>query len=167
MYSNKVNVNNISLHNRTNFCWKESKCIGLYIVVQSYCLRVYERGGFGKCLVLLLNSGAWLGFWIQGGLAEISVFREKQCYFYKLKNRGGDYGGFHLYLFELAYQFYSRTASLFQQSVANDKFRNHFTISSKYFDVASYWKQEAYPGPISFEVVKWQLNWFIWVVSSS
>ena len=56
MYSNKVN------NNPRNFCWKESKCIGLYIVVQSYCLRVYERGGFGKCLVLLLNSGASLGF---------------------------------------------------------------------------------------------------------
>ena len=31
-------------------------------------------------------------------------------------------GGFHLYLFELAFinQLYSRSASLFQQSVAND-----------------------------------------------
>ena len=39
-------------------------------------------------------------------------------------------GGFHLYLFELAFinQFYSRTASLFQQSVANDQFWNHFKI---------------------------------------
>ena len=78
-HSNKVN--NISPNNCTNFCWKESKCIGLYTVVQSYCLRVYERGGFGKCLVLLLNSGASLGFKIQGGSAKISVFRVKQHYF--------------------------------------------------------------------------------------
>ena len=56
--------------------------------------------------------------------------------------------GFHLYLFELA-------------------FINQFYISSKYFDMACYWKQEAYTGPISFEIVKWQLNWFIWDASSS
>ena len=79
------------------------------------------------------------------------------------------FGGFHLYRFELAFinQFYSRMTSLFQQSFANDYFRNHFIISSKYFDVACYWKQEAYSGPISFEIVKWQLNWFIWDASSS
>ena len=65
MYFNKAN--NIYLYNRTNYCSKESKCIGLYIVVQSYCLRVYERGGFGKCLALLLNSGASLAFRIQEG----------------------------------------------------------------------------------------------------
>ena len=49
-------------------------------------------------------------------------------------------GGFHLYLFELAFinQFYSRMTGLFQQSLANDKFRNHFAISSKYFDMACY-----------------------------
>ena len=54
-------------------------------------------------------------------------------------------GGFHLYLFELAFinQFYSRTASLFQQSVANDYFRNHFKISSKYFDMVCSLKWEA------------------------
>ena len=33
--------------------------------------------------------------------------------------------------------------------------------------MACYWKQEAYPSPITFEVVKWQLNWFIWDASSS
>ena len=32
------------------------------------------------------------------------------------------------------------------------KFRNQFTISSKYFDMACYLKRETYSGPISFEV---------------
>ena len=31
-------------------------------------------------------------------------------------------------------------------------FRNQFTISSKYFDMACYLKQETYSGRISFEV---------------
>ena len=31
-------------------------------------------------------------------------------------------------------------------------FRNQFTISSKYFDMACYLKQEAYSGPVSFVV---------------
>ena len=31
-------------------------------------------------------------------------------------------------------------------------FRNQFTISSKYFDMACYLKRETYSGPISFEV---------------
>ena len=32
------------------------------------------------------------------------------------------------------------------------KFRNQFTISSKYLDMTCYSKQETYYGPISFEV---------------
>ena len=89
--------------------------------------------------------------------------------FYCPMESSNNSGGFHLYLFELAFinQFHSRMTSLFQQSFANDYFRNHFTISSKYFDMACYWKQEAYPGLISFEIVQWQLNWFIWDASSS
>ena len=35
-------------------------------------------------------------------------------------------------------------------TLQNRKFRNQFTISSKYFDMACYLKWEAYPGPISF-----------------
>jgi hypothetical protein len=34
----------------------------------------------------------------------------------------------------------------------SSKFRNHFTISSKYFDMVCYLKQEASSPPISFEV---------------
>ena len=34
----------------------------------------------------------------------------------------------------------------------SSKFRNQFTISSKYFDIMCYLKRETYSGPISFEV---------------
>jgi hypothetical protein len=34
----------------------------------------------------------------------------------------------------------------------SNKLRNHFTTSSKYFDMACYLKQEASSGPISVEV---------------
>ena len=46
-------------------------------------------------------------------------------------------GGFHLYLSELAFinQFYSIMTRLVWLSLANDYFRNHFTINSKYFDM--------------------------------
>ena len=37
-------------------------------------------------------------------------------------------------------------------TLQTSKFRNQFTISSKYFDMACYLKSETYPGPISFEV---------------
>ena len=37
-------------------------------------------------------------------------------------------------------------------TLRTSKFRNQFTISSKYFDMACYLKREAYSGPISFEV---------------
>ena len=48
------------------------------------------------------------------------------------------WGGFHLYLFPFTFQ--------------TSKFKNQFTISSKYFDIACYLKQETYSGPIFFEV---------------
>ena len=38
------------------------------------------------------------------------------------------------------------------------KFRNQFTISSNYFDMAFYLKWETYSGPISFEV-QWNDIW--------
>ena len=45
-------------------------------------------------------------------------------------------------------------------TLRSSKFRNHFTISSKYFDMACYLKWETYFGPISFEVLaKWHVNW--------
>ena len=37
-------------------------------------------------------------------------------------------------------------------TLRTSKFRNQFTISLKYFDMACYLKREAYSGPISFEV---------------
>ena len=37
-------------------------------------------------------------------------------------------------------------------TLRTSKFRNQFTISSKYFDMACYLKRETYSGPISFEV---------------
>ena len=37
-------------------------------------------------------------------------------------------------------------------TLQTSKFRNQFTISSKYFDMACYLKRETYSGPISFEV---------------
>ena len=48
---------------------------------------------------------------------------------------GSSYGGFHLYLSELAFinQFYFMLTRLVRPSLANDYFRNHFAISSKYF----------------------------------
>ena len=51
-------------------------------------------------------------------------------------------GGIHLYLSELAFinQFYSIMTRLVRLSLANDQFRNHFTISSKYFDMMCYLK---------------------------
>ena len=39
-------------------------------------------------------------------------------------------------------------------TLQSSKFRNHFTINSKYFDVVCYLKREASSDPISFEV-KW------------
>ena len=56
------------------------------------------------------------GFYV--GLSDIIVYfdTKKGCPLLSVA------GGFHLYLFEFAFinQFYSRTGSLFQQSVAND-----------------------------------------------
>ena len=37
-------------------------------------------------------------------------------------------------------------------TLANDKFKNHFTISSKYLDMVCYWKHECSFASISFEV---------------
>ena len=37
-------------------------------------------------------------------------------------------------------------------TLQTSKFRNQFTISSKYFDMDCYLKRETYSGPISFEV---------------
>ena len=37
-------------------------------------------------------------------------------------------------------------------TLRTSKFRNHFTISSKYFDMVCYLKRETFSGPISFEV---------------
>ena len=37
-------------------------------------------------------------------------------------------------------------------TLRTSKFRNQFTISSKYFDMVCYLKRETYSGPISFEV---------------
>ena len=37
-------------------------------------------------------------------------------------------------------------------TLQTSKFRNQFTISSNYFDMACYLKRETYSGPISFEV---------------
>ena len=37
-------------------------------------------------------------------------------------------------------------------TLRSSKFRNQFTISSKYFDMVCYLKRETYSGPISFEV---------------
>ncbi len=69
-------------------------------------------------------------------------------------------GGFHLYLSKLAFinQFYSIMTRLVQLSLANDYFRNHFTISSKYFDMVCYLKWEASSSPISFEVHTTRIN---------
>ena len=43
-------------------------------------------------------------------------------------------------------------------TLQTSKFRNQFTISSKYFDMACYLKREAYSGSISFEV-QWNDIW--------
>ena len=37
-------------------------------------------------------------------------------------------------------------------TLRTSKFRNEFTISSKYFDMACYLYRETYSGPISFDV---------------
>ena len=48
---------------------------------------------------------------------------------------------------------------LFQlHALRTSKFRNQFTISSKYFDMACYLKRENYSGPISFEVQQNDIN---------
>ena len=39
-------------------------------------------------------------------------------------------------------------------TLQTSKFRNQFTISLKYFDMACYLKRESYSGPISFEVLR-------------
>ena len=54
-------------------------------------------------------------------------------------------GGFHLYLFPFIF---------LSITLQTSKFRNQFTISSKYFDMACYKKWATYSGPISFEVQK-------------
>ena len=76
-------------------------------------------------------------------------------------------GGFHLYLSELAFinQFYSMMTGIVWLSLANDKFRNHFTISSKYFDMVCYLKWEASSSLISFEVKQTDIWTEIWTDS--
>ena len=76
-------------------------------------------------------------------------------------------GWFHLYLSELAFinQYFSIMARLVPLSLGNDWFRNHFTISSKYFDMTCYLKWEASSSPISFEVQRTDIRTDIWTDS--
>ena len=51
-------------------------------------------------------------------------------------------------------KFWCKLAGLASLSITlpSSKFRNQFTISLKYLDMACYLKREAYSGPTSFEV---------------